>query len=240
MDQSTGVAEPRPSRSAVAALDVLPPGVEADGTHRRLLEAALVAFSERGFHGVSVRELARATDIHPSSMYAHLASKEALLMELMTLGHEEYADRVRAAVADAGADVADRLAAFVRAHVEMHVSYSLLARVCNRELHALSPARQTEIVALRDECSALLLGLIEEGIESGRFSTPDVFLAGAMIGRMGMGVSEWWRPELGYRADQVIEAFVDGSLRIVGADERSATAADAPGPAGPTCATKAD
>jgi AcrR family transcriptional regulator len=218
MEHSAGVAKTRPSRSTVAALEVLPPSVEADGTHRRLLEAALVAFSERGFHGVSVRELARATDIHPSSMYAHLASKEALLMELMTLGHEEYADRVRTAVAEAGADVTDRLAAFVRAHVGMHVSYPLLARVSNRELHALSPARRNKVVAIRDECSALLLGLIEEGVESGRFSTPDVFLAGAMIGRMGMGVSEWWSPELGYSAHQVIEAFVDGSLRIVGAN----------------------
>lgn len=104
----------------------------------------------------------------------------------------------------------------------------------------MSPARQDKILALRDECSAQLLGLIEEGVESGRFSTPDVFLAGAMIGRMGMGVSEWWRPELGYSADQIVEAFVDGSLRIVGANGPSATAGPGPGQASPTGATKPD
>ncbi|MHB8508090.1 MAG: helix-turn-helix domain-containing protein [Candidatus Dormibacteria bacterium] len=67
---------------------LLPARADADGTHRRLLEAALVLFGDRGFHGVSVREIAEATGIRPSSMYAHLASKEQLLLELMLIGHE--------------------------------------------------------------------------------------------------------------------------------------------------------
>jgi len=201
-----------------ATTTLLPPRADADGTRRRLLEAALIAFSERGFHGVSVRELARATDIHPSSMYAHLPSKEAVLMELMVLGHTEYAARVRTAVEEeADTDVTGRLAAFTRAHVGMHVDYSLLARVANRELHALSPERRAEVAEIRDGCVALLLRLIEEGVESGAFSTPDVFLAATMIGRMGMSVSDWWSPELEYPADHVIDVFVDGSLRLVGA-----------------------
>jgi AcrR family transcriptional regulator len=215
VNQIVGVARSRRSPKP-ATRDLLPPRVDADGTHRRLLEAALVTFGERGFNGVSVRDLARATHIHPSSMYVHLASKEALLMELMMVGHHEYADRIGAALDAARPDVVDRLSAFVRAHVGMHVTYPLLARVCNHELHALSPAPRAQVQEIRDECSAQLLGLIDEGVGTGRFSTPDSWLAGAMIGRMGVGVCEWWDPDLGYSPNEVIEAFVDGSLGIVG------------------------
>src|SRR5258708_37081758 len=75
---------------------LLPSRSEADGTHRRLLEVALLTFGERGFHGVPVRELAAAAGIQPSSMYAHLASKEALLIDLGILGHQEHRHHVRA------------------------------------------------------------------------------------------------------------------------------------------------
>src|SRR5258708_2963497 len=95
---------------------LLPSRSEADGTHRRLLEVALLTFGERGFHGVSVRELAAAAGIQPSSMYAHLASKEALLMELVMLGHEEHRDRLRAARDTVSGDAIEEIPALVHPH----------------------------------------------------------------------------------------------------------------------------
>ena len=56
--------------------ELLPPRAQADGTLRRIQETALVLFAERGYHGVSMRELAAATGIRASSIYAHVAGKE--------------------------------------------------------------------------------------------------------------------------------------------------------------------
>src|SRR5437588_3446421 len=98
-----------------APTPLLPPRASADGTHRRLLEEALVRFGERGFHGVSVREIATATGIRASSVYAHLESKEQLLFELMLMGHEEHHDRLRQALLDAGADPVDQITKLMRA-----------------------------------------------------------------------------------------------------------------------------
>ena len=36
--------------------------------------------------------------------------------------------------------------ALVTAHVVMHATYPLLARVCNKELHALSPANAERVM----------------------------------------------------------------------------------------------
>ena len=51
----------------------------AGGTRERILEAAVHLFAEKGYHGTSVRELAREVGIKESSLYNHYAGKEAVL-----------------------------------------------------------------------------------------------------------------------------------------------------------------
>ena len=194
---------------------LLPARSVADGTHRRLLEVALLTFGERGFHGVSVREIADAVGIRPSSLYAHLASKEALLLELVSMGHEEHLARLREANASEPADVTRRMRALVRAHVRLHAEYPLLARVANRELHALQPASQEKVRAVREEAQGLLLQSIEDGIAEGIFSVPDPWLALAVIGGSGIRVSEWWGLGLGYSVEYVEETYADFAIRLL-------------------------
>src|SRR5258708_9502839 len=166
---------------------------EADGTHRRLLEVALLTLGEGGFHGVRVRELAAAAGIQPSSMYAHLASKEALLMELVMLGHEEHRDRLRAARDSSAGDPVEQIRSLVRAHVGFHAEYPLLARVANRELHALQPARLARVHNARGESAPALQETVAGGVAAGVFSVPDDSLAVAVIGGTGSRVAGWWR-----------------------------------------------
>jgi AcrR family transcriptional regulator len=209
------------SRAAVLAEiggeDLLPARSVADGTHRRLLEVALQTFGERGFHGVSVREIADAVGIRPSSLYAHLASKEALLMELVAMGHDEHRERLRAAHASEPDDVVRRMRALVKAHVRLHAEYPLLARVANRELHALKPEGQEKVRAVREDAQRLLLGTIEDGVAAGIFSVPDTWLALAVIGGSGIRVSEWWDLGLGFSIEQVEEAYADFAIRLLSA-----------------------
>lgn len=47
-------------------------------TRERIIEAALALFSQRGYGGVSVREIARAVGLRESSLYNHFASKRAI------------------------------------------------------------------------------------------------------------------------------------------------------------------
>jgi len=199
----------------VEDLGLLPARSVADGTHRRLLEVALLTFGERGFHGVSVREIADAVGIRPSSIYAHLESKEALLLELVSMGHEEHLARLRTAHASEPVDVTRRMRALVCAHVRLHAEYPLLARVANRELHALQPANQEKVRAVREEAQGLLLRTIEDGIAAGIFAVPDPWLALAVIGGSGIRVSEWWGLRSGYTVEQVEESYADFAIRTL-------------------------
>src|SRR5688572_24645229 len=83
---------------------LLPPSAAKDGTRRRILEVALQLFARDGFHGASMRDLARALELQPSAFYAHFSSKEHLLAELVSCGHEVHLESLRTALLGAGAD----------------------------------------------------------------------------------------------------------------------------------------
>src|SRR5262245_14458380 len=57
-------------------------GDEEDGTRDRILRTAERLFAERGFNGVSVRELAAAAQVNIASIGYHFGSKEGLLSEV--------------------------------------------------------------------------------------------------------------------------------------------------------------
>ena len=176
----------------------------------------MVLFSERGYHAVTVREIAKRVGIHVSSIYGHIPSKELLLYQLQLIGPEEHHEQVATAVEQAGPGVVDRVAAYLRAHVAVHITYQMLARVSNKELYALTGDRQRRIQAIREESRRLLVDLIEEGGRQGVFLPQDPWLVAVMVGNMGLRVCEWWTPERGYSAEQVEDMYVDASLRILG------------------------
>src|SRR4029077_4676113 len=92
---------------------------EEDGTRERILRTAERMFAERGFNGVSVRELAAAAQVNIASIGYHFESKEGLLSEVYRRHCEPMiAERLRgleAATRLRGkAKVAAIIAAFVR------------------------------------------------------------------------------------------------------------------------------
>jgi len=204
---------------------LLPPRATADGTHRRLLETALVLFGERGFHGVSVREIAEGTGIRASSMYAHLESKEQVLFELVTIGHEEHHELLRRALLEASADPVDQITRIVRAHVYLHATYPLLARICNRELEALRAPSRERVMDIRNRSVQLITDVIDRGMKLGVFHVAEEWLATAAVGAMGLRVAEWWDDALGYSVDQVADAYATFAVRLL-TSEREAPSAE--------------
>lgn len=64
----------------------------AKGTKQRILEAALDMFSENGYAGTNIRELAESLNLVKSSLYRHFESKEEIwnaVMEEMSSYYEK-------------------------------------------------------------------------------------------------------------------------------------------------------
>ncbi len=195
----------------------LPPGVVAEGAGRRVLEGALHLFATQGFHGTSMRELAKVVELQPSALYIHFPSKEHVLAELVRAGHEAHHHALRAALLEAGNEPIAQLRALVAVHVRLHATYPHLAIVVNHEMDALSPELAAPGRALRAQSSALLLEIIERGTAKKRFAPSHVYVAAAAIGAMGIRVPYWYSSTSGIGIDELVEHHVEMALRIVGA-----------------------
>ena len=157
------MGESPPARRVRSGVPALPPRPATDGTRGRILLAGLGLFAEHGFHGTSIRDIAAEAAVQSASLYAHFPSKEAILAELVLAGHEEHHTRLVTALLQSGTDPRDRLAALVRAHVQAHTDYPMLAVVANNEMHALSPAAAAPAAAVRRRSEALLAEILAMG-----------------------------------------------------------------------------
>ena len=81
-----------------------------DNRRQHLLDAAAGLICRRGYHGTSMRDIGRASDMLAGSIYYHFPSKDALLVAVYAEGVRRIAERVDAAVSR-GADPMKRLEA---------------------------------------------------------------------------------------------------------------------------------
>ena len=199
----------------------LPPRPAADGTRGRILLAGLKLFAEHGFNGTSIRDIAAGAAVQSASLYAHFPSKEAILAELVLTGHEEHHTRLVAALLDSGTDPRDRLAALVRAHVQAHTDYPMLAVVADNEMYALSPAAAASAAAVRRRSEALLAEILAIGHQQGVFNIVHLEATTAAIGSMGIRVASWYPPPgAGLSPSQLADVYAALALRMAGARQR--------------------
>ena len=80
-------------------------GSTAGQTRARILEVALELVTERGYAGMSIRDLADRLDLTTAAMYYHFASKEALLDALVAPLQDGLEDLSQATVSGRLSDV---------------------------------------------------------------------------------------------------------------------------------------
>lgn len=198
-----------------AAVGLPPGGVE--GPRRALLEAALLLFARRGFHGTSVRDLAAALEQQPSSLYKHFPSKEHVLAALVQLGFAAHHSALLEALLSAGSDPITQLAALVRENARLHARWPLLAVVINDELHALPDELLQPVVALREASASLLVRVLERGQQDGVFDVIDLHVTAAAISAMGVRIPLWFTPTPDCDVEDLAQRQALLALRLVGA-----------------------
>lgn len=194
---------------------LLPPRPGLTEARTRLYMAAIELFGQRGYYGVSMRDLAASIGVQAPALYAHVTSKQQLLFELVTIGHEEHRDRLREALLDAGSRPADQIAAMVRAHVLTHLTYPDLARVANNEMRALSEPQLESVTYLRDETGRLFVDILERGVRLGAFQVDNPQRVMRAIADMGFRTAEWWSPADGVSPSELAEDYSRYALRLL-------------------------
>jgi len=87
--------------------------------HREeILEAALILFSSKGFHTVSMQDIASESEFGVGTLYNFFESKEQLFVELMKAGIEKIG-QLLIPILDSNQEEEGKLSEFILAHVDI-------------------------------------------------------------------------------------------------------------------------
>jgi AcrR family transcriptional regulator len=178
-----------------------------------LLAVAVEVFTERGYDGTSMEDLARAAGITKSSFYHHVSGKEELLRRSLDRALDGLFAVLGEPASQEGPAI-DRLEHVVRRSIEVlvdqlpHVTLLLRVRGNTRvERRALERRREFGRAVTKLVAEAVAEGDLRAGIDEG--------LTARLLFGMINSVVDWYRPgggglSAGSLADAVISLTVEG------------------------------
>lgn len=180
-----------------------------------ILAASLDAFDEHGYHGTTVRDIARRVGVTVPALYYHYQNKQALLVELLLGSMNAVLGRCRTAVAEAGDHPVDRFSALVECIVLYMANRAPMAFL-DTETRSLEPDNRARYIAMRDELEALVQSSVRDAVELGEFTTPYPVDAGRAVLTMAQAVANWYRLDGPLTPQQIADRYVEIALASVG------------------------
>jgi len=182
-----------------------------------ILQAAVDNFARRGYHGTSIRDIARDADVTVASIYNHFPSKQHLLQEIMRTVLIDTIDATRIAIARVASGPAAQLDALMQAWVTFHAERRAEALIGASEIRSLDDEGRRVVVALRDEQEWIFREIVERGLASGAFSISYPRDAVRVLIAMGTSVPSWYRPGEGLQPGEVAARYVALARSLMGA-----------------------
>ncbi len=173
-----------------------------------ILDAAVDRFERLGYHGTTMRDIARGADLTVASIYSHFASKQQMLQDIMVRVLSDALALTRGAVLRAGPRPDEQLSALMHAWLLFHTERRAEALVGASEIRSLDPHGRRLIVALRDEQEAMFRDIVMRGVEDGGFGTPYPADAVRALIAMGTAVPSWYRPDGELTPEQMAKRYV--------------------------------
>lgn len=181
--------------------------VSTRNSRRDVVEAAGRLFAAKGYHGTSMRDLGRELGLLGGSLYAHVESKQDLLVEVVEEGAQLFEAAAAAALAMPGTAL-DRLRAFVRGHVGVVVDNLDVVRTYLNEAWALDEARRSRVVGARDRYEQVLREILVEGASDGSFRAATDKIDAIFILSILNALERWYDPNGPVDRDALVDRII--------------------------------
>lgn len=182
----------------------------------RVLEAALAAFAEQGYHGTSIRDIAGGAGLSVPGLYHHYRSKQEILLALMVSVMDELLSRSRAALASVPDRPGDRFDVLVESLLRFHMFRRSQAFVASSEIRSLDGENRERYVRLRDEQQQMITDIVSAGCSSGDFATSYPEDAARAVATLCVGVASWYRDDGPLEPDQLVSRHLELARALVG------------------------
>lgn len=178
-----------------------------------IMHHATKLFGEVGYPGTTMRDIAAGVGILPGSLYAHIESKESLLLSIVTRGIDDFVragESVSATLAPG-----ERLRQFVKAHVAVVAESPSRTLVVFHQWRYLSPANQEVVKEKRERYEDMVTSIIVDGMRTGVFDS-GLNARVAVLSVLGSlnWTAEWLqeRSDLGAIGDELADVMLTGLL----------------------------
>lgn len=176
------------------------------GRREEVLEAAVSLFSHKGYHATTVRDIAVGAGMQSGSLYAHIASKEDLLFEIVMQAADRFMEAITP-IADGGEPAAVKLRQAMAAHIRVVAASPEAATVFLHEWRALTPERRAQVAERRAAYEEQLARIIRAGVESGQFRPIDESFLRLLVLSVVNWVYQWYQPGGSLGPDEVADRF---------------------------------
>lgn len=180
-----------------------------------VLAAAIAAFVETGYHGATMRSIARRAGMSVPGVYHHYHDKQQLLVRALDLTMEELHWRVRAARRDAHTAYA-RVSHIVEALALFHTHRRELAFIGASEMRSLTQDNRVRITDSRNELQYLLDEDIDAASREAGLNTAGARVAGRAIATMCTSLPQWFRLDGPATPEQIAVEYAGFALDLLG------------------------
>lgn len=180
-----------------------------------ITEAAREAFSEHGYSGTSIRDIAKRAGLSLSAMYYWYPSKQALLAAIIEEADRDYHQRCAQALEAAEDDPAARLSALVRATIEFRVDRRIDALITSTEYRNLDAKQHAHIMDRSRVATRLWKDVIEDGVARGTFQCEHPEEARRTVIASCNAVAQWYRRRGKVNREQLVERYIEIAHRVV-------------------------
>jgi AcrR family transcriptional regulator len=166
-------------------------GLRRKLVEKEILDQATALFAERGFAGTTLKDLADALGMSRPALYYYFSSKDAVLERLVENLSGRDARTLRAIRRRRGPSAPEKLKAMATELATNAASNPQQSRILSQNRHQLpdglaEAVREAERSIVRD-----LIGVVEDGIDTGDFRRVDAHTAAMSI--VGMCIwTAWW------------------------------------------------
>lgn len=187
----------------------MPDIVESKESRRdQIIKAATRIFSEKTYHGTTLKDIADAVGMLKGSLYYYITSKEKLLAGIILEAvHTLNEDLVR--VENANLTPVERLRQIVREHVKFNAIYREAGTLFLTEKNVISSLEMGELIEIFGRRDKLIARTLNQAVEMGLYRPVDVRITSLAIVGLCNSVLFWIRPIGRLTYEDIADSFFE-------------------------------
>ncbi|TNE78352.1 MAG: TetR/AcrR family transcriptional regulator [Bacteroidetes bacterium] len=174
----------------------------------QIIHVAAELFSQKGYAGTSMRDIAERMEMEAASLYNHISSKEEILHTICF----SMADRFLAGIEEVN-DIyfngEEKIRMMVKNHVAILTSSPEEAKVFLHEWRHLTGEHLQNFIVLRDKYENGIVEMLQTGIQENVFDDVDQKFAALNILSSVNWIVEWYKPNGKMSPEEIAQKLCD-------------------------------